>query len=214
MTATHSVKSAGKPYDISLDNDDFVRLMIIITLLPIVGFILGIIYLAKDEKATKRLGEVLLISSVGFVLLWSCVLGFVVYRHDHKSLVQIQQSTGATSTSDNSTLASAEDSLRESTLSLVQTDLDSYQMKTGSYPTLAQLNSKTWTQANLSNYETARDPEASSKASEFASAPKAKAYSYSVTPSGCANTDASKCTGYTLTTILSTGKPYEVVPAY
>jgi len=46
-------------------------------LLPVVGIILGIAYLAKDSKADKKLGEHTLVMSILFIILWSLVLLFI-----------------------------------------------------------------------------------------------------------------------------------------
>jgi uncharacterized membrane protein YvbJ len=43
-------------------------------LLPLVGFILGIIYLSKSNKLDKKLGEHVLSFSILFAIIWSIFL--------------------------------------------------------------------------------------------------------------------------------------------
>lgn len=53
---------------------DYVTVTIISAILPVVGIILGIIYLTKDNRADKKLGEHTIVCSILFTVLWFLVL--------------------------------------------------------------------------------------------------------------------------------------------
>lgn len=53
---------------------DYTTATIIAAILPVVGLILGIVYLAKDSRADKKLGANTIVSSILFSILWFLVL--------------------------------------------------------------------------------------------------------------------------------------------
>ncbi len=134
------------------------------------------------------------------------------------------------------------DSLRQTSLTTMQSALKLYFAKNGVYPSLANLNDQSWIAANLPSFDpdTTRDPQSSSlgllASASVASAPKPAAakgksaapvtatpiYGYiyqPVTATGkpCANETATSadqtCVQYSLTATLSTGKPYVLTSA-
>lgn len=63
------------------DHDSYGTFTIIAVLIPIVGLILGIVYLAKDNKIDKKLGEHLLAVSILFGLVYASLIGFLSFRN-------------------------------------------------------------------------------------------------------------------------------------
>jgi len=53
---------------------DYATITIISAILPVVGIILGIVYLTKDNRADKKLGEHAIVGSILFAILWYLVL--------------------------------------------------------------------------------------------------------------------------------------------
>lgn len=45
-------------------------------LMPLIGLILGVIYLTKNNKLDKKLGEHSIAVSIAFFILWSVVISF------------------------------------------------------------------------------------------------------------------------------------------
>ena len=64
---------ANKKISVS-KHPDYTVITIISAILPVVGIILGIIYLAKDSGADKKLGEHAIVGSILFTILWFLVL--------------------------------------------------------------------------------------------------------------------------------------------
>lgn len=60
------------------DHDSYSTYSIIAFLIPLVGFILGIVMLTKDEKIDKKLGEHVLVVSIIGGILWSIAWGVYV----------------------------------------------------------------------------------------------------------------------------------------
>lgn len=53
------------------EHESFGNLSLLTALIPPIGFVLGIVYLTKDRKLDKKLGEHLVALSVLFALIWS-----------------------------------------------------------------------------------------------------------------------------------------------
>src|SRR4051812_48071805 len=53
------------------DHESYKRLSVLAIILPLVGLILGIVYLAKDKPADRKLGEHLVAISVIFGIIWA-----------------------------------------------------------------------------------------------------------------------------------------------
>ncbi|MDL2341723.1 MAG: type II secretion system protein [Patescibacteria group bacterium] len=103
--------------------------------------------------------------------------------------------------------AKARNGKRSSDINAVQTQLEGFYSQNGYYPSLADLNSKTWRATNMKSLDkgalvdpgTNCDPDAVSTC--VAAAPAAKIYSYAVTDASnasCETTDTN-CAQYTLT---------------
>lgn len=59
---------------------DYRKLTFVAFILPIVGFIMGIVYFAKDGRLNKKLGEHLVASSIGFTILWAFIVLRILFR--------------------------------------------------------------------------------------------------------------------------------------
>lgn len=55
-------------------HSDYATVTIISAILPIIGIILGIVYLTKNSKADKKLGEHAIVGSILFSILWFLIL--------------------------------------------------------------------------------------------------------------------------------------------
>lgn len=51
--------------------EDYAKYIILGLLLPVVGIIIGIVYMAKPIKEEKKMGESVLCYSILFLILWS-----------------------------------------------------------------------------------------------------------------------------------------------
>lgn len=60
------------------DHESYTTFTILAVIIPIVGFILGIVYLTKDKKLDKKLGEHTLAFSVLFGIFWWVILAMFV----------------------------------------------------------------------------------------------------------------------------------------
>ncbi len=90
---------------------------------------------------------------------------------------------------------------REGDINTIHAQLEMYYAENGSYPSLGNMNDKSWRTTNMKGlYDSdLTDPDSSSTI--LVIQPKAGAYAYAVTPSSC-NNASEKCTGYTLTATL------------
>ena len=61
-------------------HESYKTFSIISIVIPLVGFILGIVYLTKDKKLDKKLGEHLLVLSIVFSFIWWFLLATLVYK--------------------------------------------------------------------------------------------------------------------------------------
>ncbi|HVU59585.1 MAG TPA: prepilin-type N-terminal cleavage/methylation domain-containing protein [Candidatus Saccharimonadales bacterium] len=106
--------------------------------------------------------------------------------------------------------AKARDSKRQTDIEAVDTQVEAYYAENAYYPSLANLQSKTWVQANLKGLDVSAllDPKAAAPTGDntgIVGTATATAYGYAVTPSGCDNTGTNLCTGFTLTADLESG---------
>jgi len=96
---------------------------------------------------------------------------------------------------------------RVSDIKLIQSNLETFYAQSGFYPSLADMNSRTWTTNNLKGLEptTLQDPSSKVSALRFSDYPIANQYSYQPTASNgtspCDNKTVA-CGKYTLTTTL------------
>jgi len=59
-------------------HENYGTFTLIAVILPLIGVILGIVYLAKDDKLDKKLGEHVLAFSILFFIIWSVAWGVFV----------------------------------------------------------------------------------------------------------------------------------------
>jgi len=60
----------------AINHENYITYTLIALVVPIVGIIVGAIYLGKDEKIDKKLGEHLVAISILFMIIWGIL--FVV----------------------------------------------------------------------------------------------------------------------------------------
>lgn len=94
-------------------------------------------------------------------------------------------------------------------LGYVSRQLSQYNQLNKHYPTLAQLNSTTFSAFFPEGLKTSRLEVPGFKDTKFTSAPSKKNYSYVALPKGCDNVKK-MCTGYRLTAVLTNGKQYSI----
>ena len=88
--------------------------------------------------------------------------------------------------------------------------LESYFAQHNRYPTLDDINSSSWRQANLKSLDTSAYQDPLSQISELTASPAKNIYAYAVTSAsgtGC-DDDKTPCTQYTLTATLEGGGTY------
>lgn len=94
--------------------------------------------------------------------------------------------------------------LREKDINAIYQQLEAYYVEHSQYPTLADMNTASWVQANLPNLplSTLKDP--SGKNEQLAARPKKYTYAYQVSSAGGAgcNDTTTPCAHYTLTATL------------
>lgn len=112
----------------------------------------------------------------------------------------------------------ARDTERKTDINAQHGQVEAYQAENGKYPTLANMQNRSWVSSNLKGLDLAalQDPKWSSSiaactdSSSLAidsNSPQVDCYAYQPTPSGCDNT-STDCTGYTLTATLEGGGTY------
>lgn len=101
-------------------------------------------------------------------------------------------------------------SQRQDDIKELRDGLEGYFARTNRYPTLADLNSDSWRQANVKNIQADAFRDPSSNSDTFADKPAKHAYSYTVTSASGTPCDDAKtpCTQYTLTATLEGGGTY------
>jgi hypothetical protein len=117
-------------------------------------------------------------------------------------------SAGASSTGSLSN--NANDAKRQTDIASLQTQLEAYFAQNGNYPSLSEINSSTWRQANMRSLDVTalQDPSGTSKT--LVATPAAKVYAYQVTNSSGASCEvaSTNCAKYKLTATLSNGSAY------
>jgi type II secretory pathway pseudopilin PulG len=96
---------------------------------------------------------------------------------------------------------------RITAIKLIQSNLETFYAQSGFYPTLSEMNSATWTKANLKSLQASdlRDPDSKSNSPNFADMPTVNIYSYQPTASdGKSKCDdrTTACAQYVLTATL------------
>jgi len=106
--------------------------------------------------------------------------------------------------------AKARNSKRQTDIQSVQTQLEAYFAQAGHYPSLTDMNTTSWLDANMKSLDKTalQDPQGSSQT--LATAPANKVYSYAVTNSSgtSCESDDTTCAQYTLTAKLEGGTDY------
>lgn len=119
-------------------------------------------------------------------------------------------SAGNGSSSGGGVHSRANDSERQSDILALETQLEVYYSANGYYPSLTNVNSASWRNANMKSLDSAalQDPDGTS--TSLAKTPAAKVYAYQVTDASgkSCEADSTKCAKFTLTATLSTGKTY------
>jgi hypothetical protein len=112
-------------------------------------------------------------------------------------------SSSSNSSGLDATQGNAKDTKRQTDIQNLQTQLEVYFQTSGSYPTLAQLNSATWRKVNMPSFDDGalQDPDGTNKT--LIDTASATQYGYSA--GGC---NKGGCTSYTLTSQLSDGSSY------
>ncbi len=97
---------------------------------------------------------------------------------------------------------------RETDVKAIHGQLEAAFAANNSYPTLSEINDTTWRGNNVKGLDAdaLKDPKGTAQA--LVASPSATAYSYDVTPAGCAS---GACTGYKLTGTLEGGGVFEKV---
>jgi hypothetical protein len=179
-------------------------LAILAFLFPVIGLIATVIFLTKERPLDKKVGQSLLfISLLGFVV-WGSVLYFFNAKQAEETQKQIdtaqQELTNELEAIQQSSQASYENTERETDIKALQGQVEAYYAVNGYYPTLNDLNNKSFRESNMVGLsdEALIDPAGSRPT--LTSKPTKSAYSYEVSPQGCDNTDPAKaCTSYVLT---------------
>src|SRR5712692_4741411 len=112
MESTHNLSSANKVK--ASEHSDYWRYTLIGFLLPIIGVILGIVYLSKDKQVDKKLGEHLLAISTLFIIVWGTILGFLAFNTMQTTTpTKVQQQTQAITDALNAASKSDRDTKRQ-----------------------------------------------------------------------------------------------------
>ena len=178
----------------------------------------GLVQPAPPEPAPPKPSKLPLIIVAAFlaVVLILAVAGTLAYKLHSSGKASTNASSSSSSSSSSPGFLGgnqqARDSKRKSDISSLQTQLEAYFQNYGYYPSLKDMNSASWLAANMKSLDEGAlaDPSSScdpAKTGCLVAAPKANAYSYTVTDStgkSC-EADDTKCANYTLTATLETG---------
>lgn len=103
----------------------------------------------------------------------------------------------------------ARDLERKTDIDAISQSLAAYQVKNSRYPTLSDMNSDAFRQANLANLDTQALSDPSNRSSKtLTEGPSINSFSYEVSPAGCDNATNGNCTSYVLTAVLESGGFY------
>ena len=100
---------------------------------------------------------------------------------------------------------------REKDLAVLKSQLESYHIQRGYYPSLANINDTKWLQDNMKSLDTGVLQPPGSDEQKLGQTATKDQYGYNVTPVGCNNAeDGQDCTAYTLSALLEgTDEPAE-----
>jgi len=59
-----------------LNKSDYAKYLIVAILIPIIGIILGIVYMIKPNRQDKKMGESILAWSIFAIIIWGAILYF------------------------------------------------------------------------------------------------------------------------------------------
>jgi len=210
MTQSVLLQEDNKPKKLRANqHEEYIRFTIISTILPIIGIILGIVYLTKDKRLDRKLGEHLLAISVLFLIIWVSAYSIFaqhLFTTSSQSTAVTQQ---AVTNAYNNLAISVNDSKRESDITSLQTQLEAFFSQNGYYPTLASLNDPSWRSANMPSLDDTALMDPNGASSTLVSSPQADVYAYQPIPVGCDNAGHGQCQNYTLTATLESGKLYQ-----
>lgn len=148
---------------------------------------------AKNRAWVKILAIVLLVTNV--------VIMFVIF-----SLLFFATTSGIQS--------KARDTERRTDLNAMQAQVEAYFTKSGSYPTLVQMNDDSFRAANLQGLDAQALKDPQGDATALSTVAREKEYAYETSPSGC-GTATNPCTSYILTaTLEEEGRPFVVRSLY
>ena len=164
-----------------------VSLVLFILGLPLIGIILAIVSKNKTRKAglpSATLATVsLILNIIGFVISLGIILLLIT-------------------TTFSGVQSKARNSKRQTDISTLQTQLESYYAQKNHYPSLTELNDSSWRSTNLGGLDsTALEDPSNPGDNRLFPVPTAKHYAYSVTDktgASCENDDT-KCQEYSLT---------------
>lgn len=102
----------------------------------------------------------------------------------------------------------ARDTERKTDINAISASVESYQAKTGIYPSLEQMNSASFRKENMPSLsdEALKDPKG--QEAKLVSGATANAYAYIAAPSGCTNQSDNKCLSYKVIATLEAGGSY------
>ncbi len=101
----------------------------------------------------------------------------------------------------------ANDRAREADINAIHAQLEYFFGSEGYYPSLKQLNDKSWRKNNMSSASVSVFSDPDNSSTIIVAKPQMNAYSYEVTPEGCDN-NTKQCTAYSLTATKSDSTTY------
>lgn len=144
--------------------------------------------LIKNKLATNSSSGFTIVEILVLILIIGILLTILVLTY---SGIQIRQ----------------RNTTRTNDIKLIQSNLETFYAQSGFYPTLADMNSQTWTKSNLKSIDPAvlQDPSSKANSPRFADSPSIDIFSYQPTASDgvspCDNKTVA-CGKYTLTATL------------
>lgn len=62
-------------------HDSYTTYTLLAILIPVIGLLLGVVFMGKDDKTDRKLGEHLLAVSVLFMIVWGGLLAFLAFHN-------------------------------------------------------------------------------------------------------------------------------------
>lgn len=197
------------------DHESYSSLSILGFLFPFIGIILGIVFITKENRLDKKLGEHLIAFSMLGFIAWSVIWliwASHIEQQQNEELKTIQQQISQQADSglqDYSELEKdARNTEREIDIKAIHGQVEAYYAQEGKYPTLGNINDSAWRSAHMYGLDADALVPPNSRATDLAAAASSARYGYAVTPAGCDNAVDGNCTGYTLTAELEGGGTY------